>query len=346
VFSSIETNYAFAGEQLMPEQVFVTRRIPEEGLSLIRANFETSVWESEKPPSKKEIVARAKGCLGLVSLLSDTIDADLIKALPTLKVIAQYAVGYDNIDVDAATKRGVVVTNTPGVLTETTADLAWSLIMAAARRIAEADRYVRSGQWRVAWGPRLMLGMDVHGATLGIIGMGRIGASVARRASGFSMRILYADVSDTDLARSVEKETGAVRTDLMTLLSNSDIVTVHVPLTDQTKKMIGAREFAAMKKDAVFVNTSRGAVVDEKALSEALSSGHLHAAGLDVFAEEPLPPNSPLMALSNIVLAPHIGSASYATRSRMSVICAQNLLAGLRGERPQNIVNPEVLGRS
>ena len=191
-----------------------------------------------------------------------------------------------------------------------------------------------------------MLGMDVHGATLGIIGMGRIGASVARRARGFSMKILYADVSETDMTQSVEKETGAVRSDVMTLLCQSDIVTVHVPLTDRTKKMIGAREFAAMKKGAVFVNTSRGAVVDEIALSEALSSGHLHAAGLDVFDEEPLPPNSPLMALSNIVLAPHIGSASYATRSKMAVICAQNLLAGLRGERPQNIVNPEVLGRS
>jgi glyoxylate reductase len=330
----------------MAVRVFVTRRIPDEGLALMRKNFETFVWKLDRPPSPKEIVEKAKDCVGLVSLLSDTIDGDTIKALPRLKVIAQYAVGYDNIDIGAATKRGIIVTNTPGVLTETTADLAWALIMTASRRIAEADRYVRSGQWHVAWGPQLMLGIDVYGATLGIVGMGRIGAAVARRAKGFSMRILYTDVSDSELGQSAEKETGAIRTDFTSLLRQSDIITVHVPLTDQTRKMIGPRELATMKKGSVLVNTSRGAIVDEMALVEALVSGHLHAAGLDVFTEEPLPVNSRLISLPNVVLAPHIGSASFATRSRMATICAENLVAALKGERPNDIVNPEVLGHS
>jgi glyoxylate reductase len=237
----------------------------------------------------------------------------------------------------------VIVTNTPGVLTETTADLAWALIMAASRRIAEADRYVRAGFWQVAWGPKLMLGIDIHSATLGIIGMGRIGAAVAQRAKGFGMRILYFDTQDTDFARAVEKETGVIRTDFASLLGESDIITVHVPLTNETKKMIGADEFARMKKGAVFVNTSRGAVVDEDALVTALSSGHLHAAGLDVFVTEPLPSTSPLLRLPNVVFVPHIGSASFATRSRMAVICAENLVLAMRGNRPPNIVNPEVL---
>ncbi len=327
----------------MKTRVFVTRRIPDEGLAIIRQNFEAIIWELETPPTSKEIVQNAEGCEGLVSLLSDSISADVIKALPKLKAIAQYAVGYDNIDVSAATKRGIIVTNTPGVLTDTTADLAWALIMAASRRIAEADRYVRSGQWRVAWGPQLMLGIDIHGATLGIVGMGRIGAAVARRAKGFSMNILYTDVSDSQEAQSIEKETGATKTDLRTLLRHSDIVTIHVPLTAQTKKMINASAFAAMKKGAVLVNTSRGAVVDEEALAAALSTGQLRAAGLDVFVDEPLPVNSPLMILPNVVLLPHMGSASFATRSRMAVICAENIVAALKGTRPPNIVNPEVM---
>ncbi|RDE14256.1 MAG: D-glycerate dehydrogenase [Candidatus Thorarchaeota archaeon] len=329
----------------MAMRVFVTRRIPDKGLEIIRSEFETSVWEPETPPSAKEIAENARDCVGLVSLLSDPINGDVIKALPELRVIAQYAVGYDNIDVRAATKRGIIVTNTPGVLTETTADLAWALIMAASRRVAEADRYVRSGQWRVAWIPQLLLGIDIYGATLGIVGMGRIGAAVARRAKGFSMKILYADVSETDAAKGIEKETGATRTDLPSLLNRSDIVTIHVPLTDQTRKMIGRNELAMMKENAVLVNTSRGPIIDEAALAEALSSKRLHAAGLDVFTDEPLPMSSMLMRLPNVVLAPHIGSASFATRSKMAVMCADNLIAALRGARPPNIVNPEVMSR-
>jgi len=327
----------------MTDSVFVTRLIPDEGLDIIKKRFRTSVWSADMPPSPQEIVERAKQCSGLVSLLSDRIDESVISLLPKLRVIAQYAVGFDNIDVTAATKKGVIVTNTPGVLTETTADLAWALIMAASRRIAEADRYVRAGFWQVAWGPKLMLGIDIHSATLGIIGMGRIGAAVAQRAKGFGMRILYFDTQDTDFARAVEKETGVIRTDFASLLGESDIITVHVPLTNETKKMIGADEFARMKKGAVFVNTSRGAVVDEDALVTALSSGHLHAAGLDVFVTEPLPSTSPLLRLPNVVFVPHIGSASFATRSRMAVICAENLVLAMRGNRPPNIVNPEVL---
>ncbi|RDE16367.1 MAG: D-glycerate dehydrogenase [Candidatus Thorarchaeota archaeon] len=327
----------------MTDSVFVTRLIPDEGLDIIKRNFRTSVWSADMPPSSEEMVARAKRCSALVSLLSDKIDESVIGSLPKLRVIAQYAVGFDNIDVTTATKRGVIVTNTPGVLTETTADLAWALIMAASRRIAEADRYVRAGLWHVAWGPMLMLGIDIYSATLGIVGMGRIGAAVAQRAKGFGMRILYSDTQENDFTRSVEKETGAARTDFASLLRESDIITVHVPLTNETKNMIGAEEFASMKKGAVFVNTSRGAVVDENALVSALSSGRLHAAGLDVFATEPLPSTSPLLRLPNVVLVPHIGSASFATRSKMAVMCAENLVLALRGNRPPNIVNPEVL---
>ena len=327
----------------MTDSVFVTRVIPDDGLDIIKKRFRTSVWSADMPPSSQEIVERAKQCSGLVSLLSDRIDESVISSLPKLRVIAQYAVGFDNIDVTAATKKGVIVTNTPGVLTETTADLAWALVMAASRRIAEADRYVRMGLWRVAWVPMLMLGIDIHSATLGIVGMGRIGAAVAQRAKGFGMRILYSDTQDTDFTRTVEKETGAIKSDFESLLNESDIITVHVPLTNETRKMFGAGEFARMKKGAVFVNTSRGAVVDEDALVSALSSGHLHAAGLDVFVTEPLPSTSTLMRLPNVVLVPHIGSASFATRSRMAVMCAENLVLAMKGDRPPNIVNPEVL---
>lgn len=327
------------------QEVFVTREIPDAGLQIMRKNVRTRVWSKETPPSKQQIVEGAKGCAGLVSLLSDPIDAEVIDSLPDLRVIAQYAVGFDNIDIKAASAKGVIVTNTPGVLTETTADLTWALIMAASRRIVEADRYVRDGRWQVAWGPKMMLGRDVYGAALGVIGMGRIGMAVARRAKGFNMRILFTSKPDDDPTHTAERELGAQRVDLDTLLAESDIVTVHVPLTEETKKMIGRREFKQMKKGAVFVNTSRGAVVDEEALIEALQSGHLHAAGLDVFAKEPLPSESRLRTLPNAVLMPHIGSASYATRDRMAEMCANNLIAALRGERPPNIVNPEVLRR-
>ncbi len=326
----------------MKEKVFVTRKIPSEGLDIIRSNFETTVWQPEVPPIRDEIVEKAKGCAGLVTLLTDPIDSVVLQSLPDLKVIAQYAVGFDNIDVEFATSRGIIVTNTPGVLTETTADLTWALIMAAARGIPQADRYVKEGKWKVGWGPMMLLGNDVYGATLGVIGMGRIGSAVAHRAKGFSMKILYADVFENETTRNVERECGASRTDLETLLRKADIVTIHVPLNPDTREMIGEKQLSMMKPGAVLVNTSRGAVVNEAALADALRSGHLCGAGLDVFNEEPLQEDSPLLKLRNVVLTPHIASASFATRARMATMCAENLTAALGRERPPNVVNPEV----
>ncbi len=328
--------------QQLKKRVFVTRRIPNDGLKIIRRDYDASVWQGEMPPSKEQIIENGKGCDGMVTLLSDPISADVIERLPDLRVIAQYAVGYDNIDLKFATKRGIIVTNTPGVLTETTADLTWALIMAASRRIVEADRYVRRGDWRVAWGPELLLGSDIHGATLGIIGLGRIGTAVARRACGFDMKILYSSLP-TEADKGLQENLGAHSVDMDTLLRNSDIVTLHVPLTPETKHLIGKTELAKMKPNAILVNTSRGPVVDEEALYQALRSKRLAAAGLDVFAEEPIRMDSPLLELENVVLLPHIGSASTRTRSTMAKMCAENLRAALSGARPPNIVNPEVL---
>jgi glyoxylate reductase len=334
-------NFQSVGE--MKKRVFVTRKIPKEGLDIITREFKTSVWPDEVPPSKEEIVQNSKDCEGMVTLLSDPIDAEIIDSLPNLKVIAQYAVGYDNIDLEHATSKGIIVTNTPGVLTETTADLTWALILSASRRIVEADAYVKAGHWKVAWGPELLLGLDIHGATLGIVGMGRIGKAVAKRASGFNMRILYTSRSihekDTDLIKTLH----AQEVELPILLRESDIVSLHVPLTPQTKYMIGKDEMALMKPGAILINTSRGPVIDEQALYDALKSGHLGAAGLDVFADEPIKPENPLLSLTNIVVVPHIGSASTQTRSIMAKMCAENLRRALNGERPPNIVNPEVL---
>lgn len=306
---------------------------------MIMEHFDTTVWPNEFPPSKEEIIENARDCTGIVTLLSDPIDAETIESLPNLKVIAQYAVGYDNIDVKAATKRRIIVTNTPGVLTETTADLAWSLIMAVTRRIVEADNYVRDGKWNVAWGPEMLLGEDIHGATLGIIGLGRIGRAVARRARGFDMKVLYFSRSRSEDEQSL----GIEFTDLKTLLTESDIISIHVPLTEDTKHLIGEKELKMMKKGAFLINTSRGSVIDERALYQSLKNGHLGGAGLDVFEQEPVSEQSPLLQLSNTVLAPHIGSASTNTRTIMAKMAARNLIAALNGTRPPNIVNPEVL---
>jgi len=327
----------------MIQKVFITRKIPQEGLDMLAERVELSVWPSEYPPTKEKIVEKAKNCQGIITLLSDPIDADMIAQLPNLKVIAQYAVGYDNIDVKEATRRGIIVTNTPGVLTETTADLVWSLIMSTTRRIVEADRYIRDGKWNVAWGPELLLGLDIHGATLGIVGMGRIGQAVAKRTQGFNMRVLYHSRSYNEEITEIEKLVGAQSTDLDTLLRESDIVSLHVPFTSDTQHMIGEKELRQMKKGSILVNTSRGQVVDQDALYSALSSGHLGGAGLDVFREEPIPKDSPLLKLTNVVLAPHIGSASKKTRTTMATMCAMNIISALNGEKPPNIVNPEVL---
>ncbi|TFG27113.1 D-glycerate dehydrogenase [Candidatus Thorarchaeota archaeon] len=326
----------------MKEKVFVTRRIPIQGLELIQGKFDTSVWPQDEPPSKEEIIQLAKDCTGLVTLLSDTIDKEAIERLPKLRVISQYAVGYDNIDVKYATEKGIIVTNTPGVLTETTADLTWALIMATARRIVEADRYVREGRWQVAWGPELLLGTDIHGATLGIMGMGRIGYSVAKRASGFNMKVLFYNRSENEFTKKIVTE-GAQSTDFEILLRESDIVSLHIPLNSDTYHMIGRREISMMKQGAILINTSRGQVIDEKALDEALKTHHLGGAGLDVFDEEPINPKNSLLNHPNVVITPHIGSASVHTRATMAQMCAENLIAAMKGTIPTNIVNPEVL---
>ncbi len=310
---------------------------------MLTSKFNVTVWQSEFPPSKNEIIEMASDCQGLITLLSDPIDSELFNKLPNLRVIAQYAVGYDNIDVTEASKRRIMVTNTPGVLTETTADLTWALILATARRIPEADRYVRNGKWNVAWGPQLLLGVDIHGATLGIIGMGRIGQAVARRAKGFDMRVLYHSRSHNEDIAALEKQMKAKPATLETLLRESDIVSLHVPLTFETHHLIGRKEIDMMKQGAILINTSRGPVVNQDALFDALSTGKLAGAGIDVFREEPIRKDDPLIYLENVVLAPHIGSASRKARTTMSVMCAKNIIAALNGEKPPNIVNPEVL---
>ena len=275
---------------------------------------------------------------GLLCLLTDKIDRKFFEAASKLRAIANYAVGFNNIDVTEATKRGIPVTNTPGVLTETTADLAWALLMDVARRVSEGDRYTRAGRFK-GWGPMLLMGGDVYGKTLGIIGMGRIGQAVAKRASGFDMTVVYSDVDSLPPDR--EKELNANRTDLETLLRESDFVTIHTPLTKETHHLIGDKQFSLMKPSAYLINTARGPVIDEEALAEALSKKKIAGAGMDVFEHEPkIEPE--LFNMDNVVLLPHIGSASVETRSRMAVMAAENLVAGLRGEKPPNCLNPEI----
>jgi len=321
-------------------KVYVTRMLPERGLRIIKEHFDTEVWPEYAPPPKEMIIKKAANVNALVSLLSDKIDAEVFDAAPKLKIVSQIAVGFDNIDLKEATKRGIYVTNTPEVLTDTTADFAWALLMAIARRVVEADKYVRTGQWKVAWHPSMMQGRDVYGATIGIVGAGRIGFGVAQRASGFKMRILYYDVIPRP---EVEKEFGAKRVDLDTLLRESDFVSVHVPLMKETFHLINEERLKLMKKTAYLINNSRGPVVDEKALYTALKEGRIAGAGLDVFEQEPMPMNNPLLKLDNVVLAPHISSASYETRSRMAEMVAENLVAFFEKRTPPNLVNPEVM---
>ena len=311
-------------------RVFVTRVIPDEGLALVRAACDTDVWVEDVPPPRDELVRRIAGCDGVLTLLTDRVDDEFLDAAgPQLRVVSNYAVGYDNIDVAACARRGVAVGNTPGVLTETTADLAWALMMAAARRVTEGDRYVRAGHWRT-WGPLLMLGSDVHGATLGIVGFGRIGQAVARRAAGFGMTVLYH--SRSRVSEAVERDLGATHVGLDELLGRSDIVSLHVTLTPETRGLIDAAALARMKPTAVLVNTARGPIVDSVALAAALRDGVIAAAALDVTDPEPIPVDDPLLSLDNCLIVPHIASASRATRGRMATMAAANLLAGVRGE--------------
>ena len=311
-------------------RVFVARRIPDEGLDPVAAACEMDLWEDDLPPPREELLRRIAGCDGVLTLLTDQVDdAFLDAAGPGLRVVSNYAVGFDNIDVAACAARGVAVGNTPGVLTETTADLAWALLMAAARRLPEGDRYVRDGNWKT-WGPLLLLGPDVYGATLGIVGFGRIGQALARRAQGFGMRILYHDVEE--LPADVTGPLGATYRPLEGLLAESDFVSLHVNLSPVTRHLINRELLGWMKSSAVLVNTSRGPVIDQAALAEALRDGVIWAAALDVTDPEPISMDDPLVGLDNCLIVPHIASASRTTRGKMAAMAAANLLAGVRGE--------------
>jgi glyoxylate reductase len=319
-------------------KVFVARAIPEKGFEVIRDFCEVDLWPNELPPTRDELYQHVRGVDGLLCLLTDKIDGDVMdEAGPQLKVISNHAVGFDNIDVSAATARKIPVGNTPGVLTDATADFAFALMMAVARRIPEAERYVHDGKWKT-WGPMLLLGMELKGATLGLIGFGRIGKAVAKRAAGFDMRVIYYDPNE----KKPERELKATRVDFETLLEESDFISLHTPLTPDTRHMIDAEAFSKMKPGAVLVNTSRGPVVDPDALYEALKEKRIFGAGLDVTEPEPIPMDSTLLTLDNLVIVPHIASASTISRNMMSWMAAQNLIAGLKGERLPNCVNPQV----
>ncbi len=322
-----------------PLRILVTKRVFPEAVEFLRQQgFDIDYNSTDRVLPSEELIARARGCAAVVSQLTDRLRADVIERLESVRVIANVAVGYDNIDVAAATARGIAVTNTPGVLTETTADFAFALLMAAARRVVEAHAFVHSGQWST-WIIDLLAGQDIHGSTLGIFGLGRIGAAVARRGRGFGMRILYCD--EQPAPAEIERELEARRVTKEELLRESDFVSLHVPLTPATRHLIGAAELALMKPTAILINTARGPVVDEAALVEALEKRTIWAAGLDVFEEEPKV-HPKLLELPNVVLAPHIASASFATRRRMSMMAAENAAAALQGQRPPNLLNPEV----
>ena len=323
----------------MPKpKVFVTRLLPKVAMQRIEQSCEVEFWEKELPPPRKVLIEKVRGAEGLLSLLTDEVDAHLMDEAPHLKVVSNYAVGFDNVDVPEATKRGIMVTNTPGVLTETTADLAFALMMSASRRVPEGDRYVRAGRWKT-WGPMLLLGQDVHDATLGIVGMGRIGAALARRAHGFGMEVLYYDIVRQ---KGVEEELNVAYVSFEKLLKDSDFISVHVNLTPETFHLFGEKEFRKMKNTCTFVNTARGPIVDNIALYHALRNNLIAGAGLDVTEPEPLPSDHPLLALESVVITPHIASASVATRTKMALMAAANLVDGVHGKVPTNLVNPEV----
>jgi glyoxylate reductase len=325
---------------LKKAQVFVTRIIPEGGLALIRDSCDVDVWPNELPPPRQVLLDKVSGTDGLLCLLTDRIDAEVMDAAGSgLKVISNYAVGYDNVDVAAATARGIPVGNTPGVLTDTTADLAFALLMAGARRLVEGADYVRAGKWRT-WGPTLLLGHDVHGTTVGLVGLGRIGQAMARRASSFDMKVIYYDPNCA--AEKGAMVSAEARHSLNELLAEADFVSLHLPLTEGTYHIINAEALGKMKPTAVLINTSRGAVVDSDALYDGLAAGRIAYAALDVTDPEPLPADHKLLTLPNCLIVPHIASASWATRTRMAVMAVENLFAGLRAERLPYCVNPEI----
>ncbi len=319
--------------------VFVTRLIPQANIDELEKHFDVEVNYEDRHLSKAELHARAKGCDGLLTLLTDTVDAELLDAAgPQLKIVANFAVGFNNFDLAAATQRGVILTNTPGVLDNATATHTWTLLLSTARRIVEADRYVRAGKWK-GWAAMAFSGLDVDGKTLGIAGLGRIGTNVARKAKGFDMKIIYSDMRPNP---EFERQFGASHVDKETLLRESDFLTLHVPLTPETRHYIGEKEFKLMKKTAVLINASRGPVVDEKALVKALRDREIWGAGLDVYENEPQI-EAGLVELDNVVIVPHIASSTIETRLAMGRIAVSNLIKVLNGEQPETCVNPDVL---
>jgi glyoxylate reductase len=321
----------------MSAGILVTRELPPEAMAVLESHAPVEVHRRATPLTKPELMEQLGDKDALVCQLTQRVDAEVLAAGEKLRVVANVAVGYDNIDVAAATARGIAVTNTPGVLDETTADFTWALLLAVARRVVEADRLARSGEWK-GWDLMLLLGADIHGKTLGILGLGRIGQRVARRARGFGMQVLYHDVSR--VPNETERELGVEWVEMERLLHEADFVTLHVPLTAETRHLIGAGELAWMKRTAYLINASRGPVVDEAALAAALEQRKIAGAALDVFEDEPrIHPK--LLTLPNVVLAPHIASASVETRTRMAVMAAENTVAVLTGRRPPNLVNPE-----
>ncbi len=318
-------------------KVFVTRKIPDPGLNLLRNEFELEINPHDRLLTKKEIIKGLKGKDGLLCLLTDNIDKEVIDSEPKLKMIANYAVGFDNVDIKAATAKGIPVSNTPGVLTEATSDMAWALLFSVARRMVEGDKLTRSGKFK-GWSPMLMLGQDISNKTLGVIGVGRIGTAFALKSKGFKMNVLY---TDSQINKTLENELDAKKVDLSTLLRESDFISLHVTLNKTTHHMISENQLKMMKKNAVLINTSRGPVVDEKALAKALQEKWIFGAGLDVYEHEPKI-SKQLTNLQNVVLQPHSASATIESRTNMAIIAAKNLIAGLQGKIPPNCVNTEV----
>ena len=320
-------------------RVFVTRQIFPEALDLIEGAAQLEVWPEERPPSQEELASKIADMDGLLTNIMDRVDASLLAQAPRLKVISQLAVGLDNIDVAEASRRGILVGYTPGVVAKATADVGFALLMSAARRISESDRWVRAGRWELAFHPMYWLGVDVHEATLGIVGMGQIGLEMAKRGLGFDMKILY---YSRNRKRDLEERYGLEYVDPQVLLSTADFVSLNVPLTPETRHFISERELRTMKPTAILINMARGPVVDSKALYTALSEGWIRGAALDVIDPEPIPASDPLLTLDNLVISPHIGSASISTRREMCMVAARNLVAGLKWQRLEHCANPDL----
>lgn len=314
--------------------IFITRQIPDEAINTLENDFNLNIWNKDEPVPRDVLIEEAKKADGLIVMLNDKIDKELLEHSTKLKIISVMAVGYDNIDVNYAAEKGIIVTNTPGILTETTADLTFALLLSTARRITEANRFLHNGEWK-SWGPLLLAGQDVYEATIGIIGMGRIGEAVARRAAGFNMNILY---HNRNRKLDVEDRLGVEYRSLENLLKESDFIVLLTPLTNETKNLIGEKEFDLMKSTSIFINVSRGATVDENALYKALKEKRIWAAGIDVFQQEPVNLDNPLLELDNLVALPHIGSSSIKTRKNMAVLAAEGIRDVLKGIEPKHIV--------